>query len=106
MLREGQIQIDFSTPSFYNTVNAVGSERENLERRAKSGEQLVYELFCSKKVRMAWFEVQSFFQDMNRESLKRSLSVLKKKNKLTKTQFKVMGPEGVECYQYELKPIN
>lgn len=97
-----QIDIDFNVPSFYNTIEAKGKEYKKLVERAKSGEQLVYELFYSKKIRMAWFEVQGFLQDMNRESLKRSLSVLKTKGKLIKTPFKVMGPEGVECHQYEL----
>lgn len=99
MLKD-QFQINFD--SYFNTTEEVKRLPERIEK-AKSGESLVHELFCFKKVRMAWFEVQSFLPDMNRESLKRSLSVLKNKEKLTRTKFKVMGPEGHECFQYELK---
>lgn len=97
-----QIQLDFN--SFHNTIESVGVERLKFESDAKSQEQLVYELYCSKKVRMAWFEVKGFLGDMNECSIKRCLTNLKTKGMLYKTGFKVLGTQGKPCYQYELKP--
>lgn len=99
MLRQTEID-------FFNTINSVGSELKKFEQDAKSQEDLVFELFRLKKVAMAWFQVQGFLEDMNRESLKRSLTNLKTKGKLIKTKNKVTGTAGKPCYQYILNPIN
>lgn len=92
--------------SFYNTIDASGSEILKFQSDAKSQESMVLEAF-NKRSEMAWFEVQGFLPEMNRESLKRCLSVLKNKGKLLKTKVQVMGVEGKNCYRYQLiKPIN
>lgn len=92
--------------SFYNTIDASGSELLKFQSDAKSQEDMVYELFVFKKVALAWFEVKAFYQDMNDCSIKRCLSNLKSKGKLFKTKIQVTGTEGKPCYKYELKPIN
>lgn len=99
MLRQTEID-------FFNTINSVGSELKKFESDARTQEETVYSLFCEKRIAMAWFQVQSFLEDMNRESLKRSLTNLKTKGKLIKTKNKVTGTAGKPCYQYMLNPIN
>lgn len=41
MLREGQIQIDFSKPSFYNSASVYGLDLKKFEKRAKSLEYFI-----------------------------------------------------------------
>lgn len=100
MLKDQYI-LDFSNPSFYNTIDAKGEVLVKYEADCKSQEEMVLEVFY-KSNELAWFEVQGFLPDMNEVSLKRSLTNLKGKGKLFKTSTQVMGPSGKSCYKYKL----
>lgn len=98
MLKQGQI--DFDNPSFYNTIDEIVRLRE-FEASAKSQEDMVLEVFKKFK-ELAWFQVAGFLPDMNEVSLKRSMSNLKKKGLLFKTDIKVLGIYGKNTHKYRL----
>lgn len=88
--------------SFYDTINTPEQLLIEFDEAAKSQEQQVFEIFKSTRSAFSWFELANQLPDMNQVSLKRSLSTLKSKGKLVKTNTQVLGPCGKNTYRYKL----
>lgn len=88
--------------SFFNTIQSNPQTLIQFEAEAQSQESLVAEVYRTVKKPMAWFEVLGFLQDMNPVSLKRSITNLKTKGVLFKTNEMICGPFGKNVHRYAL----
>lgn len=98
--------------AFHNTVKAEGQFLLDFECDARGQEATIIEVFERVRKPMAYFEVKGFV-DMNECSLKRALTnlcsdrknkaeVVTRRARLMKTNMQVMGPEGKNCFRYQL----
>jgi hypothetical protein len=88
---------------YYNTTNETGQTLLSFEASARSQEETVLNVFKTYSRPFSWSEVKSFLPvDMNEVSIKRSITNLFKAGHLQKTDEKVKGIYGKNCYRYKL----
>lgn len=88
--------------TYYNSTYQQGQVLIDFTAAAQTQEDLVYELFCMKRVAMNWSEVSGFLPDVNEVSLKRSITDLKNAGKLVKTEEVALSKYGRPAYKYRL----
>jgi hypothetical protein len=101
---------------FHATVNIDNQQLDLFEAKAQSQEELIYNLFCEKKMPMSWSEVQGCFQWMDEVTIKARMTDLsKEKNAIKKKRSfrlmkdltnKTISSKGAPCYRYRLIEIN
>jgi len=88
--------------SYHNTTSVTGQTLIEFETKAKSQDEQVLDVFKSINQPLAWFEVAGFLKGMNEISLKRSITNLKNKGLLYRTQVLVTSVYGKPSHKYVL----
>jgi hypothetical protein len=88
--------------TYYDTTNLSLYELHQAQIKAISLEKRVYELFKEKNKPMSWSEVYDFLPAENEVSIKRSITNLKNKFRLKKTDDMAWSKYNVLCHKYEL----
>lgn len=92
------------TANYYNTNNVSGQMLMAFDSKNSTQEALVLTIFQMAFRSLCWVEVQGLLvSEMNEVSIKRSITNLKTKGLIEKTNDKVMGKYGKPCYRYKLK---
>lgn len=88
---------------YYNTTGQTGQTLIDFSGKAKSQEEMVYEIFKSNPNRgFSWNEVKQAIGDINECSLKRCITNLKNAFKVEKTNEMVMTTAGRQAHRYKL----
>lgn len=96
----------FHQPEYFNTTNAEGVELDNYKMRANSVMAKVFEVFKSNPDKgMTWSDVKMKLGKVNESSLKRSITVLKNKFLVVKTDEKALSSENATAHKYKLNKL-
>jgi hypothetical protein len=97
------------TKPFYNTINLTTNELKVENAKAKGLENTIEVVFkTSHKLEFSGWQMKHFLEKMlynqkvNLNSVRRSMTNLKNKGVLTKTEILVMGDEGKNEHLYKL----
>jgi len=91
-------------PSYHNTIHETGRALAKREKKAKSQDRLVYDLFRKMGRAMSASEIYRLWPEHKTPltSVRRSITNLKNAAMLVKTSEKVMGLYGSPEYKYQL----
>ncbi|MBA3662743.1 MAG: hypothetical protein H0W61_00855 [Bacteroidetes bacterium] len=84
--------------SFHNTILSEGQQLLDFESKAQTQDEQVLTVFKAHNKPLTWCMVAECLPDMNQVSLKRSLSTLKNKGLLFKTDVLVKGNYGKQTH--------
>lgn len=88
---------------YFNTTHQEGQTLINFCEKAKSQEEIVYEIFKGNPTKgFAWHELKQMIGEINEVSLKRCITNLKTAFKVEKTDEMVITTAGRPAHRYRL----